>query len=367
METTEEQAFLRTIFEFPHDDVPRLVFADWLEENGHPARAEFIRLQCQLAGPDGDPYQRTLLEKREKLLWQRHRSTWAADFSTRIPFHLRYSMFHRGFPAPRNLELNPSQFLALADECFAVAPLWELKLSLREDDELGPFAKSPRLSFLGSLDVRADGTPPRVVEELLSSTGLTNLRELKLRGHPIRVEHLETLARSKTITHLRKLVVDCNPIGCEGAEIIGSARNFAELETLELNMCSIGDAGLAAILRSPHLQRLKQLYLPQNNLAVGAARSLMRHLHFKQLTELGLYCNHFGDDGTRALALNPALERLKRLDLGLNRIGSDGARALVESPYLFKLRRIDLMANPFSKDARAIQAIRSRFGERAMV
>jgi hypothetical protein len=47
---------------------------------------------------------------------------------------------------------------------------------------------------------------------------------------------------------------------------------------------------------------------------------------------------------------------------------ADGvARALVESPYLFKLRRIDLMANPFSKDARAIQAIRSRFGERAMV
>lgn len=48
--------FLRTIAENPHDDTPRLVFADWLDDRGHPERAEFIRLQCELANLDpADP------------------------------------------------------------------------------------------------------------------------------------------------------------------------------------------------------------------------------------------------------------------------------------------------------------------------
>ena len=36
-------AFLNTIREHPDADLPRLVFADWLDENDDPARAEFIR------------------------------------------------------------------------------------------------------------------------------------------------------------------------------------------------------------------------------------------------------------------------------------------------------------------------------------
>lgn len=45
------QAFLRCIREHPGDDTPRLVYADWLDENGDAGdrdRAEFIRLQCRL-------------------------------------------------------------------------------------------------------------------------------------------------------------------------------------------------------------------------------------------------------------------------------------------------------------------------------
>lgn len=44
------QALLRTIRGYPHDPLPRLVAADWLEENGHAERAEFVRVQCELAG-----------------------------------------------------------------------------------------------------------------------------------------------------------------------------------------------------------------------------------------------------------------------------------------------------------------------------
>jgi uncharacterized protein (TIGR02996 family) len=45
---TERDAFLKAIRDSPDDDTPRLVFADWLTENGEESRAEFIRVQCEL-------------------------------------------------------------------------------------------------------------------------------------------------------------------------------------------------------------------------------------------------------------------------------------------------------------------------------
>lgn len=47
--TSDERAFTRAICEQPTDDNARLVFADWLEEDGQAARGEFIRTQCKLA------------------------------------------------------------------------------------------------------------------------------------------------------------------------------------------------------------------------------------------------------------------------------------------------------------------------------
>jgi uncharacterized protein (TIGR02996 family) len=40
--TAQDDAFLRAILEAPHDDAPRLVYADWLDD-GQSQRAEFVR------------------------------------------------------------------------------------------------------------------------------------------------------------------------------------------------------------------------------------------------------------------------------------------------------------------------------------
>ena len=40
---------MRAILAQPDEDTPRLVYADCLEENDQPERAEFIRVQCELA------------------------------------------------------------------------------------------------------------------------------------------------------------------------------------------------------------------------------------------------------------------------------------------------------------------------------
>lgn len=41
-----ERAFLQAVQEDPANDTPRLIYADWLEEQGRPDRAHFIREQC---------------------------------------------------------------------------------------------------------------------------------------------------------------------------------------------------------------------------------------------------------------------------------------------------------------------------------
>lgn len=41
--------FIAAIIADPDADLPRLIYADWLDENGQCDRAEFIRCQCELA------------------------------------------------------------------------------------------------------------------------------------------------------------------------------------------------------------------------------------------------------------------------------------------------------------------------------
>ena len=44
-----DPGLLRTICTNPADDVPRLLAADWWDDHGEHGRAEFIRVQCELA------------------------------------------------------------------------------------------------------------------------------------------------------------------------------------------------------------------------------------------------------------------------------------------------------------------------------
>jgi len=66
--TLLEKQFIRDICVNPFDDVPRLIYADWLEEQGRREQAEFIRLQISLVNhhkfETGCP-----LRKRERELW----------------------------------------------------------------------------------------------------------------------------------------------------------------------------------------------------------------------------------------------------------------------------------------------------------
>jgi uncharacterized protein (TIGR02996 family) len=63
---TAGDVLLREVLERPADDSPRLILADWLDERGDEARAEFIRVQCELSR--GTPAWRALRRRERELL-----------------------------------------------------------------------------------------------------------------------------------------------------------------------------------------------------------------------------------------------------------------------------------------------------------
>src|SRR5688572_6709814 len=94
---TERDALLRAVCENPDDDTPRLVLADWLDENEEPERAEFIRLQIELATMrDGKAKQ--MRQAREKELLNSHQEEWAAPLKPYFAYY--YSGIYADHYAP---------------------------------------------------------------------------------------------------------------------------------------------------------------------------------------------------------------------------------------------------------------------------
>jgi uncharacterized protein (TIGR02996 family) len=110
-------AFLAGVLDDPADDGVRLIFADWLDEHGDPDRAEFIRVQCELAGwqmgpcaclPPGYLCQRCALRRRERDLLSgdnpgrlpsctQPRPGWAGPLPDVLPWDMGGWVFRRGF------------------------------------------------------------------------------------------------------------------------------------------------------------------------------------------------------------------------------------------------------------------------------
>jgi uncharacterized protein (TIGR02996 family) len=170
-----DAGFLEAICENPDDDVPRLVYADWLEERGDP-RGEFIRLQCALASmPDDDERRWSLLVRERQLLWL-YGKGWAGPVRRQVR---RYA-FRRGFVEA--VTLGAADFLAQGEDLLRLAPVRQVRL-LNAQACLAGLAASPLLNRLAGLDLRhTDGLDVARAWPLLRSPRLAGLRALGLRG-----------------------------------------------------------------------------------------------------------------------------------------------------------------------------------------
>src|SRR5262249_45999206 len=151
-------------------DTPRLVYADWLQENGDPDRAEFIRLQVQLARlSEGDGRQ---LELRANDLLARHEDEWVRPVRGLVLWY----RFERGFVGTVGVEAVA--FLASAAGLFRLAPVRYASIQVGAG-EVAAVAASPHLARLRSLHI-GDEAGDAGAEWLAGSPHLAGVEFLNL-------------------------------------------------------------------------------------------------------------------------------------------------------------------------------------------
>lgn len=218
---SEEAGLLDAIVREPDDDLHRLVYADWLEERGQDARAEFIRVQLELARqePAGARYKE--LSRREKTLLARNRRRWAR------PFHPRLTRlgFRRGFV--ERACVDAGEFLSAPEDLLTCAPIH--LLALRDArPHARPLADCRELGWLEGLSVPGVGP---AVAELLASPHLGKLQSLDLTRNGLDVAGLASILRR--LPSLRVLYLDGNDL--DGEELHGTLAALApRLEVLSV-------------------------------------------------------------------------------------------------------------------------------------
>src|SRR5262245_47681004 len=108
---------LQAIIENPDDDALRLAFADSLEEHGERERAEFIRVQIELAKLTNMDQRRPELEQRETELLATNESEWAKPVRDWVVSWT----FQRGFIA--EVTLTVDMYMKHTFELVHLAPI----------------------------------------------------------------------------------------------------------------------------------------------------------------------------------------------------------------------------------------------------
>src|SRR5262249_18575774 len=151
-----------------------LIYADWLDDNGQPHRAEFIRLQCRLATMEEWDPERLALEQREADLLSVHGGQWHPQ----LPVWAR-SGYRGGFRRRflDRLSLMVTEVLKRGPGVFAFTPVSDLQIrSIR--DKMPQVAASPVLSRLTALDLHEAKLSPADLATLGASPHLGALRAL---------------------------------------------------------------------------------------------------------------------------------------------------------------------------------------------
>ena len=232
--------FLTAILDNPADDHPRLVYADWLDEQCDP-RGEFIRVQCRLAKARGKDRCLFELETREGELLHEFAAAWAGPIADLVDWWA----FHRGFV--EEIGTAGDRFLAHADDLFRRAPIQEI-----------------HFSNIGRLEAVADcpyvGRVPFV----------------DLSGNRLGDVGIRHLACSPNLAGVRVLNLSTTGIGDDGALALAGANHLANLSELYLGNNRIGDTGAGALAGSTRLGSLTALFLNDNNISREGRRILSR-------------------------------------------------------------------------------------------
>lgn len=363
---TEAEAFLQRIRAYPDDDAQRLIFADWLDEEGDP-RGRFIRVQLALATLSENDRARPALLAEERQLLAVHRDAWEAPLRGLVSG----PVFRRGFID--EVKVEAKQFLRHAHEIFNAAPVRHVHL-LDVGGSLPAVTQCPYLSRLAALTVYAQHAGEPLARAVARSPHLSSLRALHLGRNRFADDAVEHLATSPHLAALEELDLSENEIGETGARALAGSLHLVNLKRLELRENRLGPSGAEALASSDRLGALRKLGLSDNDIGSPRLQSLARaadllkvpvldlalngltHTSLQaifarppaavRLEELHLGANALDDAGAAVLAHCPHLAHLTALTLPSCNIGNEGARLLANSPHLNRVHLLDLSNNP---------------------
>jgi uncharacterized protein (TIGR02996 family) len=356
---THDEAFLQAIRADPASDAPRLIYADWLEEQGDPertARAEFIRVQCRLFRLRPGERQNDLERRAEELL-QANWTAWVGPLRDLVgPMRDRYgegwlretytpsalSHFERGFVD--RLTLSAERFLEKGSELARLTPLshlglWHAGRCARE------LARSPYLAGLTSLAFRDYHDAPLMAADagaLAASPYLEGLVHLDLHRNSIGDDGMTALAQAPWLTGLEVLDLVDNGLSTRGVAALASSPSLQRLGKLRLGNNLLQEFGAAILADAPFLGRLHTLSMPRCSLGDAGVEALVQFSDLAGLHTLGLENNNITDRGAFALARCEDFVELRTLLLQENPISYLGENALRQSPHLPHLTNLQI-------------------------
>lgn len=243
---SEIESFLAAIVRRPDDDLPRLIFADYLDETGDCVRAEFIRMQCAAARGEEVP------ESRINELEGDHRDEWLAPLGPGV-YHAE---FRRGFA--EHLVMSARDFV-------------------RDGGKIRERTPLRGIALLGA---------GRVLARLLAEPHLAGLAAIHFTGGMLTDAGVERLAECPHLAGIWTLRLGLNEVGDEGAAALANSPFLDQLRLLVLNQNAIGDSGAWELARSPHLGRLAALDLSQNEVSPISLAMLQNSPFLESLVDL---------------------------------------------------------------------------------
>ena len=354
---TDGSALHRSILAHPADDTPRLVYADWLEENGRSEEAEFIRVECRLeAILPGDPEYTELIDRREELrLWLRAHLTWL-KVRLRAGLHVEggsdwWKTTQRGFP--RFLEFDaltrpgvkPIRDLAGAlENAFARIPTRWLAIRSISTNQLAELLRHPVLAGLERLTIQLDATDDPQDEACRLIADCQHLRHLRglILTFSIGDAGAVSLASSENLSGLKSLTLDlCGSCTPAAVRRLGSTAWFLGLQSL--NMAELSGPAFEELCRIDAFPNLHTLELHESAFPTSAWRGFSRSTAFPRLAKF-VNRTEMADGQAEALAAAPGFVP-RILELDACAIGNDGATALARAPWFGSLRRLELGFN----------------------
>jgi uncharacterized protein (TIGR02996 family) len=319
------ESLLAGIRDDPDDDTLRSIYADWLEDNGDPDRAEFIRVQLRLAAlPAWNPA-RFDLEEREQDLLAEHRAAWMAHlpkWARQLELRFRRGLLDEAQP-------TTSAYLRYGERLARLLPLRKVSLQ-GYVDRPEEVARLPATARLSELDTTGMSSDAPVQRRFFDNLHAPRLRRLTFSGGVVQLPGLPAvLIGWPGLAQLTGLGISTMPYGDYLAELFASPR-LGRLEWLDLSYTDIGPATCAALARQEKLNGLRYLDVSSCGLGAGGAHALAEAA-WPALEELRLSPWLMNADDVRRLLSGAWMAGLRSLDLIGMRGGAEAGRVLAEA------------------------------------